>query len=342
MLLCHKAKDRTQATWREALQPFTNLEHAAADAGTGLQAALAQLQHQRQAARAADPAAQLPELTVSFDVFHTAKEAQTLLARQWRGVEASWAKAEKADERLARARPQRRGCRSGAAKAAWREVQRVWDSYEWREAAWKRAKAALEMFRPDGQLNSRAWAQAEIEAACCRLPGPDWAKVRSLLRDKRALTWLDRLHSRLEQAEPRKEVRQAMVEWWRLEQKTDKASVVLAVAQGQMCRLLVADWRQSYERVSEVLRTTVRASSCVECVNSVLRMQQSRHRNMSQGMLDLKRLYWNTRVFRAGKRQGQCPYQLLGVSLPTYDFWELLNMDPEKLDQHLSSQQVTP
>ena len=63
---------------------------------------------------------------------------------------------------------------------------------------------------------------------------------------------------------------------------------------------------------------------------------------MSQGMLDLKRLYWNTRAFRAGKRKGQCPYQLLGASLPTYDFWELLNMDPEKLDQHLSSQQVAP
>jgi hypothetical protein len=29
----------------------------------------------------------------------------------------------------------------------------------------------------------------------------------------------------------------------------------------------------------------------VECLNSVLRMQQARHRRMTQPMLDLKRLY---------------------------------------------------
>jgi hypothetical protein len=336
LLLCRKAKDRTAATWLEALKPFTHLEHAISDAGTGLQAALAELQQQRQAA-SQDSTAQTPDLTVSLDVFHTEKEAQTQLARQWRGVEAAWAKAEKADKRLQDAKPQRRGCRTVAAQAAWREVQRAWDRYERREAAWKRAKAALALFRPDGQLNDRVWAQTEIEAACQTLPGPRWAKVRALLCDKRTLTWLDRMHQRLQEAEGRKEVREAMVEWWRLEQKKDKASVVQAVVQGQFCRTLVKDWQQSYQRVSEVLSSTVRASSAVECVNSVLRMQQGRHRSLSQGMLDLKRLYWNTRAFRQGKRKGKCPYQLLGASLPTYDFWELLNADPEKLAQQLSS-----
>jgi hypothetical protein len=41
-------------------------------------------------------------------------------------------------------------------------------------------------------------------------------------------------------------------------------------------------------------------------------------------MLDLKRLYWNCRAFRGGKRKGKCPYELLGLKLPTYDFWTLL------------------
>lgn len=340
VLLCHKANDRSGATWLEALRPFSNLEHAVSDAGTGLQAALTQLQRQREEHRAAQPTTQLPELTITFDVFHTAKEGQAALARPWRQVEAAWARAEKADQRCRQAAGERRGGLTTAANRAWAGVQRELDRYERREAAWKRAKAALEMFRPDGQLNERSWAEAEIEAACGRLPGPDWAKARSLLRDRRALTWLDRLHRQLQEAEPRREVREAVVEWWRLEQKGDKASVVLAVVQGQLCRAMTADWRESYGRVSEVLHRTVRASSCVECVNSVLRMQQGRHRTMSQAMLDLKRLYWNTRAFRAGKREGQCPYQLLGVSLPTYDFWELLNTDPEKLDQQLSSQRV--
>ncbi len=341
VLLCHKAKDRTAATWLENLQGFTKVEHAIADAGTGLQSALAGLQRKRQQAAAAAGTQPL-ELTISLDVFHTEKEAQTVLARQWRKVEAAWAKAEKADQRLRDGQSHQRGGRTRAQKSAWDNVQWLFNYYERLEAAWKRAKAALGLFRPDGKLNDRVWAEAEIEVACRVLVGPSWAKVRSLLRDERSLAWLDRVAEQLAKAEPRKEVREALVEWWRLEQKKDKESVVLATVQGQLCRTLAADWQQSYTRVSEVLESVVRASSAVECINSVLRMQQARHRNLSQGMLDLKRLYWNTRVFREGKRKDQCPYQLLGAALPTFDFWELLQSDPDKLAQKLSSQPVTP
>ena len=66
-------------------------------------------------------------------------------------------------------------------------------------------------------------------------------------------------------------------------------------------------------KVDELLRQAVRASSAVEGVNSVVRMHQGRHRHVSQGMLDLKRLYWNCRVFREGKRKGRSPYDLLGL-----------------------------
>ncbi len=341
VLLCHKAEDRTGQTWLRALQPFSRLEYVNSDAGTGLQAGLAELKRLRQADAAA-AATQPLELTCALDVFHTTKEAQLRLARLWRKLEAAWASAEQADQDFKHAKPKQRGGKRRAQQAAWAEVQRHFKRYERYEAAWKQAKAALGVFRPDGQLNDRAWATGQIEAACQVLVGPTWSKVRSLLRDERALAWLDRLHRQLEQAEPRKEVREAMLEWWRLEQNKDKAGVVQALAQGQYCRTLLGDWQQSYQRVSAVLSGTVRASSCVECVNSVLRMQQQRHRNISQGMLDLKRLYWNTRCFRQGKRKGKCPYQLLGASLPTYDFWQLLHTDPAKLAQQLSSCQVTP
>jgi hypothetical protein len=341
VLLCHKAKDRTALTWFLNLQGFTRLEHAIADAGTGLQSALVRLQQQRQRVTT-DGQTQMLELLISLDVFHTDKEAQTQLARLWRQVEAAWAKAEKADEEFKQAKSTRRGGKARKQQAAWDDVRRIFNLYEMREAAWKQAKAALQLFRPDGQLNDRVWAKAEIEAACQRLPGAGWAKVRSLLTDERALAWLDRVHQQLQQAEPRKEVREALVEWWRLEQKKDKQSVALAVVQGQLCRAMAEDWQQSYQRVASVLESVVRASSAVECVNSVLRMQQARHRNLSQGMLDLKRLYWNSRSFREGKRKDKCPYQHLGISLPTFDFWELLNTDPEKLAQHLSSSDVAP
>jgi hypothetical protein len=87
-----------------------------------------------------------------------------------------------------------------------------------------------------------------------------------------------------------------------------------------------------------VMWDTFRASSAVECMNSVLRMQQSRHRRMTQPMLDLKRLYWNCRPFRSGPRKEVCPYQALGLELPTSDFWELLQTAPAELTQQLSTQ----
>ena len=97
----------------------------------------------------------------------------------------------------------------------------------------------------------------------------------------------------------------------------------------------------SFDRVSAVLEDTFRASSAVECMNSVLRMHQARHRHVSQGMLDLKRLYWNCRAFTHGMRRGASPYQLLGLNLPTDDWWKLLQMEPEALRQKLSTQEVT-
>jgi hypothetical protein len=97
---------------------------------------------------------------------------------------------------------------------------------------------------------------------------------------------------------------------------------------------------EAYARVGPILTHTVRASSAVECMNSVLRMHQARHRHVNQGMLDLKRVFWNCRPFTHGKRRGACPYQLLGLHLPTDDWWDLLQMDPEVLEQKLSTQEV--
>ena len=59
-------------------------------------------------------------------------------------------------------------------------------------------------------------------------------------------------------------------------------------------------------------------------MNSALRMHQSRHRTLTQELLDLKRLYWNTRVFQGGKRKARYPYEHLGLNLPGGGFWSSL------------------
>jgi hypothetical protein len=106
-------------------------------------------------------------------------------------------------------------------------------------------------------------------------------------------------------------------------------AVLLGVG-GDAVRRVAAGVKQALER-------TWRASSLVEGLNSVLRMQQGRHRRLTQGLLDLKRLYWNCKEFRTGRRKGQPPYGRLGVTLPTKDWWLLLHRPPEQLKQQLSA-----
>ena len=62
---------------------------------------------------------------------------------------------------------------------------------------------------------------------------------------------------------------------------------------------------------------------------------------MTQELLDLKRLYWNLRRFRIGRRKGQTPYGLLGLNVPDLSFWEFLKLTPEELREKLSALEDT-
>ena len=345
-LLGQRAKDRTGATWCQALQPFDNLEFVQSDQGSGLQKGLRLLVLQRRqaTAEADDNAKPKPLLSNGLDLFHIAQAARVPLRARWRGVEKAFLAYEAARSALAEAkerRPRAVGGLTRRVQTEWEYVEWYWSWYEGQEKAWQRARGAFELFRPNGLLNDRAWAEQELQAACAVLTGPAWKKVRKLLNDARALAFLDRAHQELAKAEPRAEVRAALVRWWRLHNRPSTAAFPAAeVVARAVCARLARDWAAAYGRVQDVLEHVLRASSAVECLNSIVRMQQARHRNLSQEMLDLKRLYWNCRPFREGHRAKKCPYQHLGASLPTFDFWELLQRDPAKLKEELSSQRV--
>jgi hypothetical protein len=328
--LGHKADDRTGATWCRHVQEWAALRYVLADAGTGLQAGIALVQRQRRDGQQAP-------LENGLDVFHTTREGQRALRRQWGQVEALWEEAEAATRRVGQARRQTGDTRgvATAAAAAWKAAETAFALYEVTEAAWASVRSALQVFRPDGRLNDRAEAQGAIAAALPHLSGRLWSKVRGPLQAEPTLTFLDRLHRQLQEAEPDEALREALVRLWWLRRQRPRGSNAGAVAgaghvaplvQRVVCQRLGAHWAGSYQRVSGVLRQTVSASSAVECMNSVLRMHQARHRTVTQGLLDLKRLYWNCRVFRAGKRRGRCPYEHLGLRLPSYDFWSVLRM----------------
>jgi hypothetical protein len=330
-VLARRAPDRSGDTWAEALAGWPDLQDVAADGGSGIERGLELTAARRQQAAAQPGAAKAVPLHTRLDVFHIRRDGARALRQEWARAEALWEKAEQVE------RAKRRFDRSGGDGRQFKrtEVDKAWAlalaAFEQacvRERAWQRAAAALQVWRPDGRLNERSWAEAELRAAAAELTGAGWAKVQRQLHDERALTFLDRLHEDLAKAEPCPERRSALVALWRWRRERGGlegvgsargVEVVSEVLEGLVQARLGERWPESYRRVSRVLRGVVRASSAVECVNSVVRMHQARHRNLSQELLDLKRLYFNCRAFREGQRQRRCPYQLLGLKLPSYD-----------------------
>jgi hypothetical protein len=352
-VLGRRAADRSGATWADALAAWPLLEDVAADGGTGIERGLELARCRRlAAANQAASGKQAVPLHARLDVFHIRRDGTRALRQQWSRAEAAWDEAvrlERAKGRFDRQGTDKRRFNKKKVQKAWARAVALFEQACHQEKAWGRAVNALQVFRPDGALNERGWAEAELACAAKELTGPAWAKVRRQLLDERALTFVDRLQEGLAQAEPNAQRRAALVKLWQWRREARKAQaggdvkVVTEVGEllAEVVKLRLGErWQESYRRVSAVLKGVLRACSWVECVNSVVRMHQARHRNLSQELLDLKRLYWNCRTFVEGKRRKHCPYELLGLKLPTYDPWVLLQTDPARLEQLLSSSEL--
>lgn len=227
----------------------------------------------------------------------------------------------------------------------WRQAERLWDRATAAETAWNQARSAFAFFTPEGRLNDRAQAAAVVATALPHLSGVAWARTRRLLLRRESFTFLDQVRDRLAALGLAADVMSALLDLEGLRRQPWRRSAVTRVwALARTVQLTKAcpDGPEHARRVHAVLRSVWRASSLVECLNSVARMQQTRHRKMTQELLDLKRLYWNLRRFRTGPRKDQTPYGLLGLKLPELSFWEFLKLTPEQLREQLSAMNVAP
>jgi hypothetical protein len=328
---------RDGRTWAEEFARFPALRAVVRDDGTGLGKGVKLERARRRAAGLAD-------LDDTLDVFHTLREGGRALRKTWgiatRALERA-DMAQKGLDRLGRQGRSRQG-HGTATNRLWRQAERAWDQATAAETAWKQARSAFEFFTPEGRLNDRARAGVIVASSLPDLSGQAWAKTRRLLLRRESFTFLDQVQGRLAELGLDRDVLSALLDReglrrqpWRLSAATRAWASVRAVQLTQAC----PDWHVEARRVAAVLRGAWRASSLVECVNSVARMQQARHRRMTQGLLDLKRLYWNLRRFRAGRRKDQTPYGLLGLDLPELSFWEFLKLTPEELREKLSAQE---
>jgi hypothetical protein len=333
---------RDGATWAQEFARFPALKRVVRDDGSGLGKGIKLERARRRQEQQAD-------LDDTLDLFHTLREGGRALRTTWAEVNRALDRADAAQKELDQ-RGRQGQSRTGYAtqtQGLWRRAEQLWDQALATETAWEQVRSAFEFFTPEGRFNDRRQAEAVVAAALPHLSGPAWAKTRRLLLRRESFTSLDQAEQRLAGLGLAPEVLSALLDLeglrrqpWRVSGTTPESAATRAWALARTVQLAKTrpDWHDQAERVRQVLRGVWRASSLVECLNSVARMQQARHRKMTQGLLDLKRLYWNLRRFRTGHRKNQTPYDLLGLKLPDLSFWAFLKLTPEELRKQLSAQ----
>jgi hypothetical protein len=341
------ADKRDGEEWEKELQLLPALEHFARDGGTGLQKGVALINQQRQAQ-------QKPLVGDQLDHFHTLREGRRALRKSQVKAERALKAAAAADAKVAK-RERQGQARTGYQTAAvlkWQQAEEAYDAWVEAEQILEAIREALRPFTAQGALNSRQKAEARVALLLPRLQGEQWEKFKRQLRQPQTYTYLDRQQQQVEALPVCELVREAVVG---LEGVRQNPQLLRGEAEGaRTLRGLVLLWgvfvslagnagEEAARAVRQLATRAARASSCVEGINSVLRMQQGRHRKMTQGLLDLKRLYWNLRKFRTGHRQGKSPYELLGLPTPAdLSWWQFLQLTPDQLRQLLSAQTPPP
>jgi hypothetical protein len=330
-------------SWATQLGVFPHLEQTTRDAGTALQKGIAVVNAQRRAQG-------LPPVADQLDHFHTIREGNRAQAKGEHRWQRLFRQAEESQREVDDRRRAGQAISGGlAAKtgALWRRAERDLDQLQASAQAWKKTQAALRLFTSEGELNTRTKAQAILAQTLPQLAGADFAKTRRFLQDPRTLTYLDEIERKLQALPLPPEIKQAAVRAEGLRRHPESLQgegPQAAALRGMLlvCSVLLSKAAQgginAQEVVRKIFRTTWRASSMVEGINSVLRMHQQRHRKITQGLLDLKRLYWNCHAFRTGNRKRYSPYQLLGLRLPEQgNWWDIIKLTPEQLREKLSA-----
>jgi hypothetical protein len=334
--------DVSGARWAEEFRQLPNLEQLARDGGKALAKGVALVNAER--------AAQDQETIVDQgDHFHALWTAGPGLRRAERRARQAFAAAEAADQALAECARQGHNPTGPTARArhAWRRAEQAMDAWQQTERLWQQAKDALLPITPAGEINTRAQAEQRLVETLAQLPDADFAKSKRTLQQAEMLNYLDRMNDRLAKLPFAAEVTQAAVQQETLRRRPDLLqgdSPRAAALRGVLilCAVVLGQAGEAGQAaaasVRNILRRAYRASSLVECINSVLRMHQAQHRKLTQELIDLKRLYWNCHTFRTGRRRRTCPYQRLGVPWPEdLRWWELLKMTPEQLRDRLST-----
>jgi len=203
----------------------------------------------------------------------------------------------------------------------------------------------------DHQLNE--WLLDTAITAMADLDHPEVVKMSEHLHNHKPrlltyLNWLDEqlpplqadLHAYLNDPDLEKVVLQAVARHWRLEHEVQSHQhrgfrPTLARAKQEMELWIEGDpfLEQWAAQLHTLLESTLRTSSAVENINSIFKPLVNRKKHFANpdtahNFVALFVLWHNLRIFKEGKRQGQSPFEILGIDLDHKDWRTLLGYAP--------------
>ena len=328
------AKDRKASTWEKFLKKSPDLKLAASDMGSGLVKGIEQASLVHQA-----------------DLFHLKRLCNKVLASFedycYRLIKEEYKTQEKLEKKKSMGKyAHKEGHAYLKAKA--RAIKEI-EKFDLAESTIKKdLYPAFEVLGTDGSIKTYHKAKACIDKYADILKGLKFKKVKSIisyLKNDSLLTFLRILETRLEKIEinnglvTKEEVINHITRsWYQEKTKNTRKGANPEVRSRRRLILSAKDFLkekvlqkslEGYDKIKtevvNILNAILRSSSAVECVNSIIRPYQQIKKRFSESFIYLVALYHNLHTFVKGsKRAGKSPAEILGVKLPTSDFFELL------------------
>ena len=195
---------------------------------------------------------------------------------------------------------------------------------------------ALKFTTNDGRLNSMTNAQRSLDfvAEWFQFVLPEsWKKVKNALKDPYLLTYLGEFEEAVAKVfvetpnpEDREYILATLTKLWEGQAKARWRGKDVKIPDSTMEFLAAqcSNLPEVIDRLFTVLDDIHRASSAVESVNSRIGLYRYNKRRFSDEYADLIAVWHNLMPFKEGKRCGKCPAQILGITLPTFDLYQLL------------------
>ena len=325
---CERSQDRTGESWHAALSHFPNLDYIISDQAKGIARGIyltagtpGAIQHQRDLYH------------FLIEVSRTTRRLETCLEKLLKAEEQAW-------QDWVKGRIYVKTVEKIEATVI-RQLELMEQYYQ----ALELLDFAFSPMTSDHQVNAREHGRHILSDVIQRLKSLPELGIDDLVKtlDKRGpgcLVFLDQLQRELSvipvelgednqftAAEMRElAIQEVCLEHAMADDPSDEVFCTYKDLWGKVRSLkkLMPAFLQVVSAVRRILYHPKRASSLVECYNSILRPIQQVKKRVTQEFLWLKALHHNMKTFKQGRRKGKSPFQLLGVDFGNQDWIGLM------------------